>query len=100
MIPEWKKGDWLTWLPCSLLLEIDRRKEEKCQVLMLEKAYECVEKVPKNKVDKLPEDVISYRLQFAAREKREKNSPPSSADPQKPVGSCPLGALRLKVKSE
>ena len=33
MIPEWKKGDWLTWLPCSLLLEIDRSKSEKCQVL-------------------------------------------------------------------
>lgn len=35
---------------------------------MLEKAYEFVEQVPKIKLDKLPGVVISYSLQFAARE--------------------------------
>jgi len=41
----------------------------KCQVSSGEKADEFVEKVPKTKLDKLPEVAISYRLQVFAREK-------------------------------
>ncbi len=52
-------SDWLTWQPCSLLLEIDRFTCEKCQVLDDEKAYVFVEKVPKIKLDKLPEVAIA-----------------------------------------
>ncbi len=51
-------SDWLTWQPCSLLLEIDRSCE-KYQVSDLGNAYVFVEKVPKIKLDKLPEVVIS-----------------------------------------
>ncbi len=56
---EWKISDWLTWQPCNLLLEIDRFTCEKCQVLDDEKAYVFVEKVPKIKLDKLPEVAIA-----------------------------------------
>ncbi len=43
---------------------------EKCQVLSEQKPHEFVEKVPNQELDKLPEVVISYRLQVFAREKK------------------------------
>ncbi len=42
----------------------------KSQLWSWEKADEFVEKVPKIKLDKLPEVTISYRLEVFAREKR------------------------------
>ncbi len=53
-------------------------EHEQCQVLSEQKPHEFVEKVPNQELDKLPEVVISYRLQVFALEKRtpqEKENP-------------------------
>ncbi len=61
MILELEKSDWLTWQTGN---GWKPRAEEKCQVSNREWGKSlCF------KVDKLPELVIPYSLQFAAREK-------------------------------
>ena len=68
MIRELEKSNWLTWLPCNLLLETESQRKE--PGMEREKAHEFLEKIPKTQLDKLPEVTRFYRLQVFARDKR------------------------------